>query len=272
MSREKEDKVNLDLACEAVLDRASEHNLVVLLDKWSMCWKQRGRTRAIGPHAYEKYSTLGFYGHGGVFGISKASEMKRACMAVNHFLRERFPSKTWTSIAVLYNPSMPLHGDILNMIGHANHAVALGNFLEGRVWIEDENGQSTTVLETKNGQKLGTWIDMHDAPVTFNARKYHMLEKHRGNMWALAAYTLQAFKHAAASHINKLSNLAFQFLSYSKQHQNDPSTARNLSHFVKLNSKRSETHLERNHVIRDQNDPNIGSKLGIGSKLKPFIN
>ena len=107
------------------------------------------------------------------FGISKASEMKRACMAVNHFLRERFPSKTWTSIAVLYNPSMPLHRDILNMIGHANHAVALGNFLEGRVWIEDENGQATTVLETKNGQKLlhGTWIDMHDAPVMFNARK-----------------------------------------------------------------------------------------------------
>ena len=95
-------------------------------------------------------------------------------MAVNHFLRERFPSKPWTSIAVLYNPSMPLHRDILNMIGHANHAVALGNFLEGRVWIEDENGQATTVLETKNGQKLlhGTWIDMHDAPVTFNARKY----------------------------------------------------------------------------------------------------
>ena len=181
MSREKEDKANLDLACEAVLDRASKHNLVVLLDKWSMCWKQRGRTRAIGPHACEKYSTLGFYGHGGVFGISKASEMKRACMAVNHFLRERFPSKTWTSIAVLYNPSMPLHRDILNMIGHANHAVALGNFL----------------------------VDMHDAPVTFNARKYHMLEKHRGNMWALAAYTPQAFKHAAASHINKLVELGF---------------------------------------------------------------
>ena len=132
-------------------------------------------------------------------------------MAVNHFLREHFPSKTWTSIAVLYNPSMPLHRNILNMIGHANHAVALGNFLEGRVWIEDENGQATTVLETKNGQKLlhGTWIDMHDAPVTFNARKYHMLEKHRGNMWALAAYTPQAFKHAAASHINKLVELGF---------------------------------------------------------------
>ena len=76
MSCEKEDRVTLDLACEAVMKRASEHNLVVLLDKWSACWKQRGRTRAIGPHAYEKYSTLGFYAHGGVFGISKASGMK----------------------------------------------------------------------------------------------------------------------------------------------------------------------------------------------------
>ena len=83
-------------------------------------------------------------------------------MAVNHFLRERFPSKTWTSIAVLYNPSMPLHRDILNMIGHANHAVALGNFLEGRVWIEDENGQATTVLETKKWTEAASWnVDRH---------------------------------------------------------------------------------------------------------------
>ena len=40
---------------------------------------------------------------------------------------------------------------------------SLGNFLEGRVWIEDENGQATTALEIKNGQKLlrGTWIDIY---------------------------------------------------------------------------------------------------------------
>ena len=196
------------------MKRASEHNLVVLLDKWSACWKQRGRTRAIGPHAYEKYSTLGFYGHGGVFGISKASEMRRACMAVNHFLRERFPSKTWTSIAVLYNPSMPLHRDILNMIGHANHAVALGNFLEGRVWIEDENGQATTVLETKNGQKLlhGTWIDMHDAPVTFNARKYHMLEKHAETCGLLQHIRLKC----SSMLLRRTSTSLLNLVSYSK--------------------------------------------------------
>ena len=77
MSR-KEGDANLDFACEAVMNRATEHNLVALLDKWSTCWKHRGRTRAIGPHAYEKYSTLGFFGHGGVFGISRASQMKNS--------------------------------------------------------------------------------------------------------------------------------------------------------------------------------------------------
>ena len=155
------------------MNRASEHNLVALLDKWSTRWKHRGRTRAIGPHAYEKYSTPGFFGHGGVFGISRASEMKQACIAVNHFHRKRFPSQTWTSIAILYNPSMPLHRNVLNMLGHANHAITLGNFMEGRVWIEDENGQATALLETKSGQKLlrGTWVDMHDKPVSFNARE-----------------------------------------------------------------------------------------------------
>ena len=191
MSREKENNANLDLACEAVLNRASEHNLVVLLDKWSTYWKHRGRTRAIGPHTCEKYSTLGFYGHGGVFGISKASEMKQACLAVNHFLKERFPSKTWTSIAVLYNPSVLLRRDILNMIGHANHAIALGNLLEGRVWIEDEN--ATTTLETKNGQKplRGTWIDMHDTSTRGNSNGGKTSRQHVGSC-RLHASSVQA--------------------------------------------------------------------------------
>ena len=59
--------------------------------------------------------------------------------------------------------------------------------------VEDENGQTTALLQTKNGQKLlrGTWIDMHDKAVSFNTRKYHTLEEHRGNMWALAAFTSQ---------------------------------------------------------------------------------
>ena len=36
-----------------------------------------------------------------------------------------------------------------------------------------------------------------------------MVEKHRGNMWALAAYTPQTFKHATNAHIAELMELGF---------------------------------------------------------------
>ena len=42
-------------------------------------------------------------------------------------------------------------------------------------------------------------------------QKHHMLEKHRGNMWALAAYTPQADKHAHESHVTELMELGFPF-------------------------------------------------------------
>ena len=48
---------------------------------------------------------------------------------------------------------MPLHRDILNMKGHANHAITLGNFMEGRVWVEDENGQAPALLKRKTVKK-----------------------------------------------------------------------------------------------------------------------
>ena len=91
--------------------------------------------------------------------------LREACAAVNGFLRRRFPSGAWTSIAVLLNPRMGLRRDIQNMPGHLNHALALGDYAGGWVWIEDDEGR---------------WLDMHDKPVSFN-------------MWALAAYVPQAY-------------------------------------------------------------------------------
>ena len=128
--------------------------MVRLLDEWSLKWKHKGRTRAVGPGAYEKYCTLGLYAHGGISGISRASNDENACRAINHFLRARFPGKTWTSIAILCNPKMGLHRDLLNLKGHPNHAVTLGAFTGGRVWVEDENGDAAEeVRMTARGRK-----------------------------------------------------------------------------------------------------------------------
>ena len=142
----------------AVCELPSEANLVHLLDRWSCKWKHKGRTRQIGPGAFDKYATLGLYAHGGIAGISRASDDDEICRAVNHFLRNRFPRKTWTSIAILCNPKMGLHRDLMNLKEHMNHAITLGSFSGGRVWVEDKNGSfpAEVKLRTKTCSLIGS--------------------------------------------------------------------------------------------------------------------
>ena len=151
------------------------------------------------------------FGHGGVVGVSNATSLREACIAVNRFLRTRFPDGTWSSIAVLFNPRMGLHRDIQNMPGHSNHALALGKYTGGRVWIEDDEGDSPAWLEDKKGGRelRGRWLDMHDKPVSFDARRYHKVEPHEGSMWALAAYVPQAYARATEQHRQALREAGF---------------------------------------------------------------
>ena len=191
----------LSSACEAIMQAPSEERLVALLDQWSPQWKWRGRQRAIGAGAYERYCTLGLYAFGGnAPNVSKASSMKEAWIAINRFMRHRFPNGTWTSIAVLLNPRIGLHRDV----GELNHAITLGNFIGGRVWIEDDEGTSIEKLSKhdKVRELKGSWVDIHDKPVSFNARHFHKIEPHEGQMWALAAYMVRrlAFCYRTASH------------------------------------------------------------------------
>ena len=154
----------LSSACQAIWQAPSEEHLVALLDQWSPQWKWRGRQRAIGAGAYERYCTLGLYAFGGnAPNVSKASSMKEACMAINHFMRHRFPNGTWTSIAVLLNPRIGLHRDMQNMVGKLNHAIALGSFSGGRVWIEDDEHLRAASMKPKSLQnsvsKRGTVVE-----------------------------------------------------------------------------------------------------------------
>ena len=200
-----------ELQAAAVHQDPSEASLVLLLDAWSLGWKHKGRVRAVGPGAYEKYCTLGLYAHGGISGITRASNDEDACRAVNHFLKSRFPGKTWTSIAILRNPKMGLHRDLMNLKGHMNHALTLGSFSGGRVWVEDENGDAPEKVEmkTKTRALLGTWHDIHDSPITFDARRFHQVEPHEGHMWALAAYTPRAFLWMKDDDASRLASLSF---------------------------------------------------------------
>ena len=79
----------MERACLNATEGPSEANLVKLLDLWSAGWKHRRRTRAVEPGAYERYATLGLFGHGGVVDMSNATGLREACSAVNRFLKSR---------------------------------------------------------------------------------------------------------------------------------------------------------------------------------------
>ncbi|OLP79318.1 hypothetical protein AK812_SmicGene40405 [Symbiodinium microadriaticum] len=104
----------------------------------------------------------------------------------------------------------PSHG-LAPRHSEPNHAIALGEFSGGRVWIEDDEGDSTAWLEDKKGGRelRGRWLDMHDKPVSFDARRYHKVEPHEGSMWALAAYVPQAYARATEQHRQALREAGF---------------------------------------------------------------
>ena len=202
----------MQAACRTVMESPSEENVVALLDLWSPEWKHPGRQRAIGSGSYEQYCTLGLFAYGGNDPrLSKASVNEEACVALNHFLRSRFPAATWPSIAVVLNPRIGLHRDTLNMIGKPNHAIALGSFTGGRIWVEDDHGSSPErrVMKHKTQELWGSWIDMHDKPVSFDARRFHRVEPHEGRMWAIAVYTPQAFKRCSPKNREAAAALGF---------------------------------------------------------------
>ena len=177
---------SMELACRNATEEPFEANLVKLLGLWSAGWKHRGRTRAVGPGAYERYATLGLFGHGGVVGVSNATGLREACLAVNRFLRTRFPDGTWSSIAVLFNPRMGLHRDIQEH-ARALESCAGSGGVHRRAGVDRRRRRGAWLEDKKGGWELrGRWLDMHDKPVSFDARRYHKVESHEGSKWALA--------------------------------------------------------------------------------------
>ena len=113
-----------------------------------------------------------------------------------------------TSIAILCNPKMGLHRDLLNLRGHPNHAVALGLFTGGRVWVEDENGDAAEEVNMK------TKVRSSDPGTTYMTSR---LLSTRGafikSNLMKGTYTPQAFKWLTNENAARLSSLGFPLSS-----------------------------------------------------------
>ena len=75
---------------------------------------------------------------------------------------------------------------------------------------ELENGDAPDKVEMKTKTRAhGTWHDIHDKPITFDARRFHQVEPHEGHTRALAAYTPRAFLWMKDDDASRLASLGF---------------------------------------------------------------
>ena len=128
----------MEQACQAVMEHPTKHNLV---ECWSLVTAMEAQRVENG------LSVLGL-----IFRPVQSLDRKEACVALNHFLRDRFQGGKWTLLAVILNSRIGLHCNMGNMIGMPNHAIALGNFTGGQVWVEDDEGMlpNKVVIEKQN--------------------------------------------------------------------------------------------------------------------------
>ena len=78
-----------------------------------------------------------------------------------------------------------------------NHAITLGSFSGGRVWVEDKNG-------------------------SFPAEVKLRTKTHEEHMWALAAYVPQAFRWISNENAERLLSLNFPLPE--RKHESDSKT------------------------------------------------
>ena len=138
--------------------------------------------------------------------------MKEACIAVNRFMRHRFP---WNlDHRGLSNPRIGLHRDMQNMVGKLNHAITLGNFNGGKESGLKTKKELLSKQPAKNGkvrELRGTWIDTHDKPMSFNARRF----QHMKVIWGVSGAVFETEHQREAGHLAQRTCAVSAFLSLS---------------------------------------------------------
>ena len=81
---------------------------------------------------------FGVYAYGAL--LESTNLTKRHCefaRYLNCFLRLRDNDTRWSSLALNCNAEMKPHKDVHNLVGSMNLIVGFGDYVDGKVWIED---------------------------------------------------------------------------------------------------------------------------------------
>ncbi|CAE7448189.1 unnamed protein product [Symbiodinium sp. CCMP2592] len=168
--------------------------------------------------ASEAYFNLGAFAfdngtRSGIF--QRTEQFSDVLRFLNAFMQLQFPEASWSSLCVSHNVRTRLHTDAGNAAGTLNHAVSLGNFSGGEVWLcpalnpaapqvpapLDASSEAHSATGAGKGELRDTWHE----PLSFSCESLHCTTPIQGDRWVLTAYTCKNLDHFDAKTRHALS-------------------------------------------------------------------
>ena len=156
------------------------------------------------------YYILGAYGSSERCGItSVTSRHFGVTKELNTWLRTWLPGHTWTSLCINSNEKIALHADLGNLPGTLNHSIALGDFVNGALWVEDSSGTELRSFDNVDGQLHGRCVDTRRQFFSFDARSRRYVQDWTGVRWSVTAYTCRRLQDFSKADLKTLVDLGF---------------------------------------------------------------
>ena len=163
----------------------------------------------------------GAFCKGPFFGLRQSCHSFPAAVeCFTSLLRQAFPGRVFSSLAVFDNVAAAMHKDSRNA-PYPNLLLALTRFRGGAVWCESSAG---TVLRTVRGlDRPGLLLPVADAPQTLMAHEvFHQTEPWEGDRLLLVGFTVQRTFDLSPAQLQLLHSLGFVMPpSYLKQGGHD---------------------------------------------------
>ncbi|CAE7857444.1 unnamed protein product [Symbiodinium necroappetens] len=163
--------------------------------------------------------TLGQFTHGGVGGITRATELiPEATRFFNQYLTLQGATGPRSSLTIGINSCLSYHRDVHNV--GMNSTIALGQFSGGQVWVEDPEGSDWREVSSDRWVR-GRVHKTHHRLLSFSPKDLHRVEPHRGERWSITGFQTRSACRLSISGQAALGALGFNLQGYgvSAQHQ-----------------------------------------------------
>ena len=162
---------------------------------------------------------LGAYGHGGLRGITKATQSHpQLCLYLNHFLQRGVlsltPAPQWSAVTIVQADEVEMHRDVRNEPGTPNF---LSSVSSRQLWLSqkatggvkgaDKIRENVIIADQKGIEETGDEYQVGGRVVSFDARQPHAMNP--AVNWVIAGYSPLGTRKLPKAEIERLKELGF---------------------------------------------------------------